>query len=67
MYACDKTIKQSKEMIITKVRIMATSRREEELYKLRRSPGAGVLGIFHFLTWLIAYMVPSFIITHYIM
>lgn len=61
--------KKSKEMIITNVRIMATFRREGKSC-VQEGHGAGrgtseLLEIFHFLTWLIGYMVVSFIITYY--
>lgn len=61
MHACDKTIEESEEMIITKVRIVVTSKKEGELCSV-----GGLLGCWSmpFLD-LVGHMEVSFIITHY--
>jgi hypothetical protein len=48
MNVCDKTIKKSKEMIITKVSIMATSRRKGKLCSGRSLGDLGEQAIFYF-------------------
>ena len=56
MHACDKTIKKSKEMVITKVRIMVTSKREGKSCVQEGQRGtSGVLAVFQFLTWLVTW------------
>lgn len=56
MHTCDKTIGKSKEMVITKVRIMVTSKREGKSCVQEGHWGtSGVLAVFQFLTWLVTW------------
>lgn len=64
MHVCDKTIEESKEMIIAKVRIMATSERGQELCWGRSAGDFCSAGKALFLD-LVGHMEVAFVITHY--
>lgn len=56
MHACDKTIEESKEMIITEVRIMVTSEKEGKSCVEEGQQGtSAVLAMLYFLTWMVAW------------
>lgn len=56
IHTCDKTTEKSKEIIITKDRIMLPLKKRERVVFRKVSRGNfGVLAMFHFLTWLVTW------------